>query len=330
MALFKYVSQSLGAFYKTQTPYIKDNLRVEFYFPLVAEIKHDGASELLSKLRKLSYDLLKTNDNEAAFFGLMLCAVDKKFLENSAIRNIPQASNSSLADWKKYFNQENAIRILWQAQKLLIEKEVLRGKNATIQLPTGVGKTRSIELIISAAFLLRGVSLAIVAAPLRVLCNEIEKDLQCPLKDIVEIKALSDILDDEEFDFEQKQVIILTPEKLSFLMRHNSDIIQKSGLIIFDEAHMFDDPSRGATYELLILRVKEYLSPEAQKVFISAVMPNAEELNEWLTGDGIIITDRLLNCRSYIQQKTQSLICYLMTRKNNYLRRGCMEKHIEK
>lgn len=46
---------------------------------------------------------------------------------------------------------------------------------------------------------------------------------------------------------------------------------------------MFDDGSRGAAYEMLILKVKQLLPDEAQKVFISAVMPNAEDLNKWLT-----------------------------------------------
>jgi superfamily II DNA/RNA helicase len=288
--VFEYISYGLGVV--NESTFLQENIYKDYYCPLIAEIQQSDAENFLPTLRKLADNLLKKNDHEAAYFGHVLCAVQKKFIENSAVRNIPQFSNSQVADWSKYFNQRGSLRILWQAQKLLLDNDVLKGKNATIQLPTGVGKTRSIELIISAAFLLRGVSLAIVVAPLRALCNEIEKDLQRSLKGIVEITALSDIFDDEEFDFEQQQVIVLTPEKLSFLMRHNSDIIQKSGLIIFDEAHMFDDQSRGATYELLILRVKEYLSDTAQKVFISAVMPNAEDLNEWLTGTGEIVADK--------------------------------------
>lgn len=75
-------------------------------------------------------------------------------------------------------------------------------------MPTGVGKTRSIELIISAAFLLHEVSLAVVIAPLRALCNEIEKDLNSSLKGIVEITAISDIFNDEELDFTRRQDVL--------------------------------------------------------------------------------------------------------------------------
>lgn len=287
--LFDYIATGLGKTLKVL--YLREDLRENYYFPLINEVKEESSSNLTTRLKELSQNLLFQSDEESAFFGLILCAIQKKFLDNSATRIIPAASNSLLKNWNRYFTQSNAIRILWQAQKLLVDRDVLKGKNATVQLPTGVGKTKSIELIISAAFLIRNVNLAIVVAPLRALCNEIEKDLQHSLKNIVEITALSDVLDDVNLDFTQKRVIVLTPEKLSFLIRHNSDLLKRCGLIIFDEAHMFDDQSRGAAYEFLILQVNDGLQSDAQKVFISAIMPNAEDLNDWLTNDGSIVTD---------------------------------------
>lgn len=287
--LFDYIATGLGKTLKIL--YLREDLRENYYFPLINEIKGEDNNNLIINLKKLSQNLLYDSDAESAFFGLVLCAIQKKFLTNSATRIIPVASNSLLKNWSRYFAQSNAIRILWQAQKLLVDGDVLKGKSATVQLPTGVGKTKSIELIVSAAFLIRNVNLAIVVAPLRALCNEIEKDLQRSLKNIVEITALSDVLDDENLDFTHKRVIVLTPEKLSFLIRHNSDLLMRCGLIIFDEAHMFDDQSRGAAYEFLILQVNEGLQSDAQKVFISAIMPNAEDLNDWLTNGGSIVTD---------------------------------------
>lgn len=310
--LFEYVANGLGKTYETL--YMSEYLRDEYFYNLIDEINDNSESTYFKKLQGLAKDLLLNGDSESAFCGLMLCAVHKKYLENSAARIIPVASGSLLKDWESYFSQQNAIRILWQAQRLLIEHEVLKGKSATIQLPTGVGKTKSIELIISAAFLLRNVNLAIVVAPLRALCNEIEKDLKKSLKHIVEITVLSDVLDDEQINFENRQVIVVTPEKLSFLMRHNIDLVKKCGLVIFDEAHMFDDQSRGPTYEFLIMRVKEILSSEVQKVFISAIMPNAEELNDWLTNDGSIVTDkdikRTEKSVAFFSQATNQLLFY--------------------
>ncbi len=310
--LFEYTAIGLGKTYETL--YMPEYFRDKYFHHLIDEIKYDSESTYLTELQRFAKDLLLNWDSESAFCGLMLCAVHKKYMENSAARIIPAASDSLLKDWKSYFSQPNAIRILWQAQRLLVEHEVLRGKSATIQLPTGVGKTKSIELIISAAFLLRNVNLAIVVAPLRALCNEIEKDLQKSLKNIVDITVLSDVFDDELINFESRQVIVVTPEKLSFLMRHNSEIVNKCGLVIFDEAHMFDDQSRGPTYEFLIMRIKEILSSNVQKVFISAIMPNAEELNDWLTTDGSVVTDKYIKRTeksvAFFSQATNQLLFY--------------------
>lgn len=64
------------------------------------------------------------------------------------------------------------------------------------------------------------------------------------------------------------------------------------GLYIFDEGHMFDDGSRGAIYELLISEIQEYISGERQIVLLSAVLSNAEQIQEWLLGGtGVLASD---------------------------------------
>ncbi|MCV5778901.1 hypothetical protein OFN45_31825, partial [Escherichia coli] len=71
---------------------------------------------------------------------------------------------------------------------------------------------------------------------------------------------LSDFLDLESgiFDSEvesKPQVIILTPEKLLYILRQEPDIVQKAGLVVYDEGHQFDTGSRGVTYELLLTSI---------------------------------------------------------------------------
>jgi len=132
-------------------------LYLRIFGALEDELKNNEQNECANLLTEFAMMTLRTIDYESAFFANLLCALRKKYINNSAIRNIPQYSNSELMDWDKYFKQENSIKILWQAQKLLLDKDVLKGKSATIQLPTGVGKTKSIELIVSAAFLFQKV-----------------------------------------------------------------------------------------------------------------------------------------------------------------------------
>ena len=61
--------------------------------------------------------------------------------------------------------------------KINSRKGIVAWRSSIVQLPTGVGKTRSIELIIRAAFLSERANIAIIVAPLRALCNEITMDM---------------------------------------------------------------------------------------------------------------------------------------------------------
>lgn len=141
--VLKYISQGVGV--NNENINLDQDLHNEFYNPLIEEVRTNGESLLMPKLKKFADDMLKTNDSESAFFSLMLCAIHKKFLENSAVRNIPQWTNSSISDWNKYFNQRGAIRILWQAQKLLLENEILKGKNATNSCQQVLGKHEALN-----------------------------------------------------------------------------------------------------------------------------------------------------------------------------------------
>src|SRR5699024_9764447 len=135
----------------------------------------------------------------------------------------------------------SSIKMLWPAQRLIAEKGILRGENAIVQLPTGVGKTKSIELIIRAAFLSHRAHTAIIVAPLRALCNEITMDMHRSFSKEVKINQFSDVLQNDFFnlfsDNDQKQILICTPEKLSYILHHDTNFLNLIDLFIFDEGH---------------------------------------------------------------------------------------------
>ena len=55
---------------------------------------------------------------------------------------------------------------------------------------------------------------------------------------------------------------------------------------------MFDDESRGPIYELLISEIKGYILNKGQIVLLSAVLSNAEQIQEWLLGEaGVLASD---------------------------------------
>lgn len=245
-------------------------------------------------------------------------------IERSALKLLPEYSGLPRRDWEGMLQNKKNIHELWPAQIRLGEAGVFSGKSAIIQMPTSSGKTTSMSIAIRAAFLGERTHLAVVVAPFRALCREISNDIANDFIDNpnVHVNVLSDVLemDDllellESLGEESKNIMVLTPEKLIYLLRQDIEIIKEIGLIIFDEAHMFDDASRGAQYELLISTIMMYLGEDTQKLLLSAVIPNAVQINEWFTGgEGAVIADNSIRAT----EKSIAIADWVRFRKERY------------
>lgn len=227
------------------------------------------------------------------YFVDILYAVVIVALSRSAWSLLPRYSGLDLSLWSDYLKSQNAPKMLWPAQQLIGEKGILSGQSGIVQLPTGVGKTKSIELIIRSSFASNRATTAIIVAPLRALCNEIANDMISAFGDEALVNQFSDVLEDD-FSLEifldlKPKVLICTPEKFSYIIHHQTDFLDAIGLYIFDEGHMFDDGSRGAVYELLISEIREHISTEDQVLILSAVLSNAEQIQKWLFGEGGVL-----------------------------------------
>ena len=248
---------------------------------------------LLSEYRKAVYE----NDAPMEIYYVdILCAIVIVALSKSSWILLPRYSELDQSLWSDYLKGPKAPRMLWPAQQLIGEKGVLRGQSAIVQLPTGVGKTKSIELVIRSSFASGRATTAIIVAPLRALCNEIANDMISAFGDEVLVNQFSDVLE-EDFSLElflsfKSKILICTPEKLSYIIHHQADFLDEIGLYIFDEGHMFDDGSRGAIYELLISEIRSHISGKEQIIILSAVLSNAEQIHKWLLGEaGVLASD---------------------------------------
>ncbi len=85
---------------------------------------------------------------------------------------------------------------------------------------------------------------------------------------------------------ENYDLIILTTEKCDSLMRHEAKWINDVGLIIVDEIHLLQDPSRGPTLEITLTRLRETV-PHAQILGLSATISNADEIAKWLNAESV-------------------------------------------
>lgn len=258
--------------------------------------KNGDKETLLHTINGFRDNFLEIDSPQTWFWGEITCAVAKLIGDSSARVLLPLYSALDNKVWDKYFERKSAVNLLWPSQRLVGTSEILQGKNAILQLPTGVGKTKSIEIIIWSMLLSGRGHKALIVAPLRSLCNEITHDMRLAFPNEVTINQFSDVLEDDFMDIllgqTEKQILICTPEKLQYIFHHDNSYLNTLDLYIFDEGHMFDDRARGALYELLLTDIKLGINEKQQLVLMSAVLPNADQIVKWLFGeDGMLAYD---------------------------------------
>lgn len=256
-------------------------------------LETDGVAILstASKIRELAY--LKGSDRDILYADVA-AAICKTRIANSSRMLLPHASDLPLEKWRTALKRKNFPLELWPSQKRICDAGLLKGLSAVIQMPTSAGKTRATELIIRASFLSQRTNLAVIVAPYRALCHDIRSDLAKAFSG--EEIALDEVTDSYQFDLnleeftKQKSILVVTPEKLLYVLRRAPELAEEIGLVIYDEGHLFDSAERGVTYELLLTSLKITLSKEAQVILISAVIKNASNVAEWLIGvDGVVV-----------------------------------------
>ncbi|EGR1041580.1 DEAD/DEAH box helicase [Vibrio cholerae] len=253
----------------------------------------NGEENLLDLATKLRDAVYEFGTPRQLLFGDVIAAVLRKKLENSAWKALPSYSGLPRDKWLHALQKDSFIKELWPAQHLLGQADVLKGESAIVQMPTSAGKTKATELILRSAFLAERVSMAIIIAPFRALCHEIKNSLvEAFHNETTKVDELSDAL---QTDFEiaellgHQQILVVTPEKLLYVLRHAPELAAHVGLLVFDEGHQFDSGTRGITYELLLTSLRSMIPKGTQKVLISAVISNAEAVGEWLNGEPNVV-----------------------------------------
>lgn len=284
--------------------------------------QHKAAKlDFISEFRSLIYS--QGSPRELLLTDAMLAILLIK-IERSALNLLPVYSGLSADNWKGMLQNKKSIYELWPAQIRLGEAGIFFGKSAIIQMPTSSGKTTSMSITIRASFLSGRTSMAVIVAPFRSLCREISVDISNDFSDdsSVHVNALSDVPEMGDLlellqsgGENSKNILVLTPEKLLYLLRQDNELIVDTGLIIFDEAHMFDDASRGAQYELLVSSIMMYLRAGTQRILLSAVIPNAAQINGWFTGgEGVVIADNSIRAT----EKTVAITDWEISHKEPY------------
>jgi helicase len=263
---------------------------------VLAYLDGTGAPEnATNPMRRIRNEAYRTGDGRELLYADISTALVKKKIAKATRTILPAASGLTLEAWLPALQRPSFPRELWPSQQRICAAGVLEGISAVIQMPTSAGKTRATELILRSGFLSGRASLAVIVCPFRSLCHDIRGDMARAFsgENVVLNEATDSFQEDLSVEalWQQKTVLIVTPEKLLYLLRRTPDLAQHIGLVIYDEGHQFDSGARGVTYELLLTSLKLLLAEETQIVLISAVIANARSIAGWLIDDEESIVD---------------------------------------
>jgi len=190
--------------------------------------------------------------------------------------------------------RENNYSEIWDDQWECIQKCLVDRKNVFIGLPTGSGKTFPAMLsIIDNVLNKKGKAIYIV--PLRALAKQKYEQFNkilLPLGISVGIST-GDYAKCEYTDVGNKDVIVATIEKVDSLIRHNEQWLYDVSLFVIDEIQMVDDKSRGLTLEIVVSEIIRKFK-KAQRIALSAVIGNPEEIKNWLADDIVFNKNRII------------------------------------
>lgn len=186
---------------------------------------------------------------------------------------------------------------------------IQKGLDTLIAAPTGSGKTLTAflvcinELLQDAleAKLEMGVRVVYVS-PLKALSNDIQKNLETPLQEILElaeskghrIEKIRTMLRTGDSTPSQRQallrkpphILVTTPESLFLLItsEKSREILRSVKTVIVDEIHSLARDKRGSHLVLTLERLDALCSRPSQRIGLSATQKPLEQISEFLVG----------------------------------------------
>lgn len=182
----------------------------------------------------------------------------------------------------------SGIKTLHPPQEMAVKAGLLDGKSMVLSVPTASGKTLMAELAMLSAIIKKPSSRCLYIAPLKALAAEKYREFSAkyaPLGIRVGI-AIGDH-DSPHQSLKDFPILIATAEKVDSLLRSRSEwLIQDLSVLILDEIHTMNDPSRGPTLEVLATRMR-MLNPAMHILGLSATIANVKELAGWLGAEAV-------------------------------------------
>ena len=186
---------------------------------------------------------------------------------------------------------------------------ILAGKTALISAPTGSGKTLAAFLICIDRLVRKALSGELIdqtevlyVSPLKALSNDIQKNLEVPLGEILQLAGQQGVLMPEirtavrtsdTLAHERRamlvhppHILVPTPESLYILLTaaRSREILRTIESVIVDEIHAVADDKRGAHLALSLERLDHLTGKRLPRIGLSATQKPIELVADFLTG----------------------------------------------
>jgi ATP-dependent helicase Lhr and Lhr-like helicase len=186
---------------------------------------------------------------------------------------------------------------------------ILEGKTTLISAPTGSGKTLAAFLVCIDRLVRKALSGDLLneteilyVSPLKALGNDIQKNLEGPLGEILQLAGERGMLVPEirtavrtgdTLAHERRamlarppHILVTTPESLYILLTaaKSREVLKTVGTVIVDEIHAVADDKRGAHLALSLERLEHLTGKPLARIGLSATQKPIEIVAEFLTG----------------------------------------------
>lgn len=154
--------------------------------------------------------------------------------------------------------------------------------NLVVSASTASGKTVIAEAIMGYELAKSDKSKAVYVSPLKAI--GVEKFNEWRRHDTFGKYPIANVSFDSETtqsDFENSRLIVSTVESMNLRCRARDRWIRDASVLVFDEAHLLMDKSRGSGSEALIMNIT-MLNPNCRVICLSGTMPNHIEIAKWL------------------------------------------------
>jgi hypothetical protein len=195
-------------------------------------------------------------------------------------------------DFIQLLSQRDPAQVaLWPSQLEAARRAVDPSDDLVVALPTSAGKTRIAELCILRA--LADGQRAVYVTPLRALSAQQERTLARTFRplgaSVSSLYGASGVARADIATLEGGNIVVATPEKLDFALRHQPSLLDDVGLIVLDEGHMIGINEREVRYEALVQRLLNRQDAERRRlVCLSAVFGSGEltaDFTRWIRSD---------------------------------------------